>query len=421
MSLLGKILAILNLLTLIGAGMLSTMVYAQRQSWTHTLFLANLYLDGLPVDENEVDRSGAPVAERIGSATLTAMFGSADVPKTQEGSVREVAQDLIKRIKGEVDPDKQANMVRVYAQAIVSQPGEWEDLISMMEAKDNRGAALMALGYVCRPIFREHSMPTAFIKKDRIKELMGDEAGSTSLASPNEYISGDTLLADNAVFEKLLKSDSPKRIATWAMLAKLDLLFDSAGISLMGADNKQAQIPGSDGSAIPLDPRTRKLVTARLLTILGLAGDQASDKINRLVSVVGPRAFLVAMEAEAADMRALNTEIEYRLKQSMERFVERHSATIEEIRGLDREHIRLQTDLADIKTLLDRQPALIEERKKNLAKLEADLKRLRGDSDGLFQSLQAGAKNLYQRRRDLQGIVEHVSQLEKRARDLELR
>jgi ABC-type transporter Mla subunit MlaD len=56
-----------------------------------------------------------------------------------------------------------------------------------------------------------------------------------------------------------------------------------------------------------------------------------------------------------------------------------------------------------------------------LAKLEADLKRLRGDSDGLFQSLQAGAKNLYQRRRDLQGIVEHVSQLEKRARDLELR
>jgi hypothetical protein len=141
MSLLGKILAILNLLTLIGAGMLSTMVYAQRQSWTHTLFLANLYLDGLPVDENEVDRSGAPVAERIGSATLTAMFGSADVPKTQEGSVREVAQDLIKRIKGEVDPDKQANMVRVYAQAIVSQPGEWEDLILMMEAKDNRGAA----------------------------------------------------------------------------------------------------------------------------------------------------------------------------------------------------------------------------------------------------------------------------------------
>lgn len=421
MSLLGKILAILNLLTLIGAGMLSTMVYAQRQSWTHTIFLANLYLEGLPVDDMEVDRSGAPVAERIGRPTLMAMFGTADVPKTQEGAVREVAQDLIKRIKDEVDPEKQAALVRVYAQATVNQPGEWEDLISMMEAKDNRGAALMALGYVCRPIFREHSVPTAFIRKDRIKELLGEESGSTSLASPNEYVAGDTLLADGMVFEKLLKLDSPKRIATWAMLAKLDLLFDSAGISLMGADNKQAQIPGADGTAIPLDPRTRKLVTARLLTILGLAGDQSSDKINRLVSVVGPRAFLVAMEAEAANMRALNTEIEYRLKQSMERFVERYSAIIDEIRGLDREHVRLQTDLADIKKLLEDQPKLIEERKKNLAKLEADLKRLRGDSDTLFQSLQAGAKNLYQKRRNLQEMVEHVSQLEKRARDLELR
>ena len=93
MSLLGKVLAILNLLTLIGAGFLGAMVYAQRQNWTHTIFLANLYLDGLPVDAYEMDKSGSPVAPRIGPATLTAMFGTADVPSTQEGVVKAMAKD----------------------------------------------------------------------------------------------------------------------------------------------------------------------------------------------------------------------------------------------------------------------------------------------------------------------------------------
>lgn len=420
MSLLGKVLAILNLLTLIGAGFLGAMVYAQRQNWTHTIFLANLYLEGLPVDANEMDKSGSPVAPRIGPATLTAMFGTADVPSTQEGVVKAMAKDLIKRIKDETDPAKQAQLVRVYAQAVVTEPGEWEDFIGMMNASDNRSAALLALGYVCRPVFREHSLPTAFIKKERVRELMGDEE-SSSLKATGEYIGGDTLLADSAVFDKLAKKGSPAEIATWAMLAKLDLLFDSAGVSLVGAEDKQAQLPASDGSAIPLDPRTRKLATARLLTILGLAGNQASDQLARLVTVVGPRAFLSAMEAEASALRALDTEIEYRLKQSMERFVSRHAKAIDGLKAVDREHKRLLAELDEIKNLLAMQPKLIDERKKNLERLEEDLKKKRGDSDGLFQSLQSGARSLYQKRRELQGLVEQVGQLEKRARELETR
>lgn len=420
MSLLGKVLAILNLLTLVGAGVLGAMVYAQRQNWTHTIFLANLYLEGLPVDANEMDRSGSPVAPRIGPATLTAMFGTTDVPSTQEGFVKAMAKDLVKKIKDEADPVKRAQLVRVYAQAMVTEPGEWEDFVGMMNAGDNRSAALLALGYVCRPVFREHALPTAFIKRERVKELMGDEE-SSSLRSPGEYIAGDTLLADSAAVKKLEGKGSAAEIATWAMLAKLDLLFDSAGVSLVGTEDKQAQLPAADGSAIPLDPRTRKLATAKLLTMLGLAGNQASDQVARLVAVVGPRAFLSAMEEEAADLRGLDTEIEYRLKQSMERFVARHGKAIDEVKALDREHKRLLAELDEIKKHLAMQPMLIDERKKNLERLETDLKKKRGDSDGLFQSLQSGARSLYQKRRELQGLVDQVGQLEKRARELEVR
>ncbi|MBM4097545.1 MAG: hypothetical protein ACKO9Z_06110 [Planctomycetota bacterium] len=420
MSLLGKVLAILNLLTLLAAGVLGAMVYAQRQNWTHTIFLANLYLEGLPVDANETDRSGSPIASRMGPATLMAMFGTADTPSTQEGFVKAMASDLIKRIKDEADPVKQMALVRVYAQPLVNEPGEWEDFIAMMNASDTRSAALLALGYVCTPVFSEHSLPTAFIKKDRVIDLMGSDESSSSKA-PGDYIPGDMLLADNAVFEKLSKKGSPAEIATWAMLAKLDLMFDSAGVSLVGAEDKQAQMPGADGTAVPLDPRTRKLATARLLTTLGLAGNQATDQVAKLVTVVGPRAFLNAMENEAGDLRALNTEIEFRLKQSMERFVARYGQAIDTIKSLDIEHRRLMSELDEIKKLLDMQPMLLEERKKNLERLEADLKKKRGDSDSLFQSLQTGARSLYQKRRELQGLVDQVGQLEKRARQLELR
>lgn len=420
MSLLGKVLAILNLLTLIGAGVLGTMVYAQRQSWSHTIFLANLYLEGLPVDAMEMDKSGSPIASRIGPATLTAMFGSADVPSTQEGAVKAMAADLAKKIKDETDPAKEAQLVRVYAQVMVTEPGEWEDFVGMMNAQDTRTAALLALGYVCRPVFREHSLPTAFIKKQRVKELMG-EVESSSLKGPGEYIAGDTLLADAEVFEKLRGKATTAEIAVWAMLAKLDILFDSAGVSLMGSGNQQAQVPAADGTAIPLDPRTRKQATARLLTMLGLAGNQASDQVSRMVTVVGPRAFLAAMEEEAADLRGLDTEIDYRLKQSMERFVARHGKAVAEVKALDREHKRLLAELDEINKLLAMQPKLIDERKKNLERLETDLKRKRGDSDGLFQSLQAGARALYQKRQELQGLVDQTGRLEKRARELETR
>ncbi len=77
MSTLSKVLAVLNLLALFAYIFLGVSVYSARNAWQYLVFRTELAQNGLPLNQEEVDSFGMPIAERISDETLSAIFSPA--------------------------------------------------------------------------------------------------------------------------------------------------------------------------------------------------------------------------------------------------------------------------------------------------------------------------------------------------------
>ncbi len=80
MSTTSKVLAVLNLLALFAYIFLGSTIYSYRTDWQYQNFLMDRTLKGLPLNEEEVDEFGQPVAARLGSkdeAPLKTLLSSA--------------------------------------------------------------------------------------------------------------------------------------------------------------------------------------------------------------------------------------------------------------------------------------------------------------------------------------------------------
>ncbi len=94
MSLLGKILAVLNLAGLAGFFYVAALDYAKRQSWAYAVFRQDLLIQGLPLDETDSDTEGRPIVDRIGEQTGKDLFPQGNAVESQEKEVQ--------RLQGEV-------------------------------------------------------------------------------------------------------------------------------------------------------------------------------------------------------------------------------------------------------------------------------------------------------------------------------
>jgi hypothetical protein len=108
MSLLGKILAVLNVVAAIAFAYLAVSDWAQRRSWVYATYRLDLTLHGLPVDETDVDVAGLPQNDKLSSTTLTDLFRGVALkgdqpPSTQLAAVTEVHDRLRKMLEGLAD------------------------------------------------------------------------------------------------------------------------------------------------------------------------------------------------------------------------------------------------------------------------------------------------------------------------------
>jgi hypothetical protein len=103
MSLFGKILAILNALAAIGFVYMAATDYGKRQQWSYAVHRHDLALEGLPIDDNQLDVDGKPLAKNLNQATLTDMFQSAggQPVSTQLAEVNEAKRKTLAKIDGE--------------------------------------------------------------------------------------------------------------------------------------------------------------------------------------------------------------------------------------------------------------------------------------------------------------------------------
>jgi hypothetical protein len=107
MSILGKLLAVLNVLAAAGFAYFALMDWTVRQNWTSAVNRMALPVAGLPVSEDEVDPDGRPRIDKISDATLPDLFkpvgglpAAAVLPedKTQFAEVKRVHDKLRKEI-----------------------------------------------------------------------------------------------------------------------------------------------------------------------------------------------------------------------------------------------------------------------------------------------------------------------------------
>jgi ATP-dependent Clp protease ATP-binding subunit ClpA len=211
------------------------------------------------------------------------------------------------------------------------------------------------------------------------------------------------------------------------MLARLDLIFDAAGLVLgdplsasQGGERKAVE-PAEDGIEKVLDLPQRKEAIAHFLWIMRPQGQGADEVANltRLGVVAGPKALHDCLEEEARVERVMQQEIDLRLQKASERFATKYQGRLDELNQYALELARLKKEVNMVKELIDKQPMLIEERKQNLAQLQNKLVFTQGDSKARFQAMQQNALNLYDQRRAMMGLLEQISQVEKELRGLE--
>jgi len=427
MSLYGKILAILNLLMLVALVALGVMDYGKRLELSSGLFTGDLLLKGLPVDANEIDGTGLPIAPRITPKILQNVVGGGNA-KTQQAEALDVARKFREAVAALPDANAKREMLTGYARQVIDQPNEGVDFARLVRSQTPQEAAYFALGFIGRPVFGYHRLPTGYIRRDRLQGILGDGVTTGALAGSNTYIPSAQFLADEKLLEALKQRQTAAEVANWAMLARLDLLFDSAGLVLgdplsasQGGERKAVE-PAEDGSELALDLPQRKDAIARFLWVMrpqGQGADEAKATLERIGAVMGPTQLHETLEEEARIDRVFQQEIELRLLKASERFAAKYQERLDELGQFAAELARLKNEVRMVKELIEKQPTLIEERKQNLAQLKQRLEFTRGESRARFQDMQQNALNLYDQRRALMGLMEQVGQVEKDLRALE--
>lgn len=105
MSTLGKILAFLNVFAAIAFVCLAAADWSKRQAWAYAVYRHDLLIQGLPVDEKEMDVDGQPLVKSLSDKTLQQVFQSGGQPvDTQAKEVRRRHDQLKSEIEADANP-----------------------------------------------------------------------------------------------------------------------------------------------------------------------------------------------------------------------------------------------------------------------------------------------------------------------------
>jgi hypothetical protein len=127
MSLLGKILVILNVLAAAGFLYLASQVWAQRLQWEDAALQHDLLNNGLPVDEDDKDREGFPKYKDLRTPLVKKIFPS-DPVKTQKEEAERVRKKLLARLDDSNLPGTKAQEL---ARILVPLADEGEDRLRL--------------------------------------------------------------------------------------------------------------------------------------------------------------------------------------------------------------------------------------------------------------------------------------------------
>jgi hypothetical protein len=109
MSILGKVLVILNLIGVLAVAVLGAMDYGKRQAWTYAVFRAELMLRGLPLDKEkeERDTDALLILAKFHDETRKELFPQGKAVDTQREEVERLQGEVKNQIQTAGSNDKQ--------------------------------------------------------------------------------------------------------------------------------------------------------------------------------------------------------------------------------------------------------------------------------------------------------------------------
>lgn len=103
MSLLGKVLAILNVLAALAFLALAAVDWGTRNAWQHAVFRGDLLLRGLPMDKEERDADGNLIHLEINEAMQRDLFQGDRPVVTQADAVQRAKEDVLAKVEQVAD------------------------------------------------------------------------------------------------------------------------------------------------------------------------------------------------------------------------------------------------------------------------------------------------------------------------------
>lgn len=422
MSILGKILAILNVLAVIGALALLAMDYTKRQTWAYAVFRQQLVANGLPVDQNDVDGQGHKLADDLTPATLQDIFKGSSSVKTQLDEVKRVQNELNGKIQSAGDTKK-----KIYVLARVLTPlaltGEQRDQLLAYQAYLRDDATFKRLSDLLTAADMAARQPPAKDKRAKsYEEGFHDYLAGQFVDSP-----GPLAEAFLAVKKAAAQTPVPQAIdqSLETQLAQLQGQFDQAFQEAL------TQKPATDNVKSDSPAQQRRIIAHLLFCLTDVLPDEAAGaapkldlmenpQYRRFVTVVGVREAVRAVNDEAALLKQMAVEVSQLGKRDLLTFAAQHHKVVEMIQDKARQVEHHGLALARKQKELETHAADLNRRRLDVEYYNKQLDEARRSTAGHLKELRAMSDALFQERVKLRDATEKNQQLEKDIRKLEV-
>jgi hypothetical protein len=433
MSLLGKILAFLNILGAAALLALGAMDYAQRKMWAFRVFQYGLVIDGLPVDAAQVDPQGRPIADKIGEQMQSELFGPVGGKPvvTQTAEVERVQRLLQARIDAEKDKKRQ---VLVYTRILLPLADTYLERQRLLTYRDHfvTDAMLGLLRERCKKAFGEAKEKADMPFEETFRQALEAQGGPPSEAITATLVRAlpqDEKKARSANFDKAW--DQTVDTIHAGLKKRFDQLFAETlrGEAVVGAKTTRAH--DEDGRRGPI---------ARLL--VGLVGVVAQDPqerapdskayqlklpttqayrqaFTRVQVVVGVPAAAAAVSRRAGQLRQMGRELSDYVLADRNAFLASQAALLEQAREGAAQLVAQLELLEKQRTQAAEQAKLVTLRRRDIKEYQTEWKESKYKTAIELKKLRESSRRLFDLRRKLRDAIITNEEAEKKIRELE--
>jgi hypothetical protein len=413
MSLFGKILAFFNVFAVIGVLAVMGMNYAKRQNWEYAVFRQDLMINGLPLDDKEIDQLQQPIVSKIGEKTRQDLFRqvSPNTPvSTQKEELDRVQGVLRGRFQSAGNNKKQiAALARI--------------LMPMAETIEQRRRLLTYQSYL------QDDNTFVALKQRLLAAHTAANAPREGPAKPYEERFHDALAvtfsdppgALGEEFLAVMKADPKGNFD-----AALEKSLDNQLAQLQGQFEQMFRDAWSGGENVqPGAPAQQKRSIARLLFNMvevanpNINPDLGDPNYRRVFVVVGVKAATEAVNDQAGILQALTFETQAERQRERNLFAAEHRKAVDIVLEKKADVDQLNLLLSVRKKEKDAHETALRRRREDVQKYEEQLAAERRKTTQNLEQLRKLSDRLFAERVKLRETSEVNQTLEKQIRALE--